>query len=95
MMPKIRLALATSALPVPLSFVGNTSGDRAYKTPYMMLLTKLYAQFHPKRALEEREVVEARIKTPVRTAENVIDYLRSTWSYNVLVNIERVPRLPR
>jgi hypothetical protein len=76
-MPKIRLALATSALPVPLSLVGNTSGDRAYRTPYIILLTKLYAQFQPRRALDERDVVEARIKTPVRTARNGHD---GTWS---------------
>jgi len=66
-MPKIRLAEATRALPVPLSLVGNTSGDRAYSTPYIILLTKLYAQFQPKRALDERDVVEASMKTPVRT----------------------------
>ncbi len=66
-MPNTRLADAVNALPVPRSFVGNTSGLRAYKTPYMMLLVKLYPQFHPKRALEERAVVDAKMNAPVST----------------------------
>jgi hypothetical protein len=66
MIPKIRLAVATMELPVPLSLVGNSSGDNAYNTPYITLLVKLYAQFQPKRELDERAVVEARMKTPVR-----------------------------
>ena len=40
-MPKILFAVAVIALPVPLSFVGNNSGVRAYSTPYMTLLVKL------------------------------------------------------
>jgi len=55
------------AFPVPRSFVGNNSGVIAYKTPYITLLVKLYAQFHPSKELEDRAVVEARMKTPVRT----------------------------
>ena len=39
--PNTRLALATIAFPVPLSFVGNNSGDRAYRTPYITLEVKL------------------------------------------------------
>lgn len=38
MIPKTRVAVATSPLPVPRSFAGNTSGEIAYNTPYMMLL---------------------------------------------------------
>jgi hypothetical protein len=41
MMPKTRFAVAVIAFPVPLSFVGNSSGVMVYKTPYMMLLVKL------------------------------------------------------
>lgn len=36
MIPKTRVAVAVSPLPVPLSFAGNTSGEIAYKTPYMI-----------------------------------------------------------
>lgn len=67
--PKIRLAVATMALPVPRSFVGNNSGVMAYNTPYMTLLVKLYAQFQPRRASEERAVVETRMNTPVSTVK--------------------------
>lgn len=35
MMPKIRFAVATIALPVPRSLVGKSSGETAYNTPYM------------------------------------------------------------
>jgi hypothetical protein len=66
MIPKILFAVATIAFPVPRSFVGNNSGVSAYRTPYITLLTKLYAQFHPRRALDVRAVVEARMNTPVR-----------------------------
>jgi hypothetical protein len=65
--PKTRLAPATSAFPVPLSFVGNTSGESAYSTPYMMLLMKLYPQFHPRSESDERAVVVARMNAPVST----------------------------
>lgn len=41
MMPKMRFAVAVIAFPVPRSFVGNSSGVSAYKTPYIMLLVKL------------------------------------------------------
>ena len=53
-------------MPVPLAFVGKSSGVIVSKTPYIMLLVRLYAQFHPRRALEDREVVEARMNVPVR-----------------------------
>lgn len=66
MTPKILFAVPTIAFPVPRSFVGNNSGVSAYRTPYIMLLTKLYAQFHPRRALDVRAVVEARMNIPVR-----------------------------
>lgn len=36
MTPKILFAVATIPFPVPLSFVGNNSGDTAYRTPYMI-----------------------------------------------------------
>jgi hypothetical protein len=39
MTPKMRFAVATSALPVPREFVGNTSGEKAYRTPYMIYWT--------------------------------------------------------
>jgi len=39
----------------------------AYKTPYMTLLVKLDAQFHPRRLTELRAVVDARMKMPVKT----------------------------
>jgi hypothetical protein len=48
-------------------YVGKSSGVMAYKTPYMILLVKLYAQFHPRRLFERRAVVDARMKTPVKT----------------------------
>ena len=38
----------------------------AYRTPYIILLVKLYAQFHPSRELELREVVESKMRIPVR-----------------------------
>lgn len=41
MIPNTRFAAATMAFPVPLSFVGKSSGVIAYNTPYMMLLVKL------------------------------------------------------
>ncbi len=37
----------------------------------MTLLVKLYAQFHPSKASEDRAVVDARMNTPVRTRERV------------------------
>ena len=67
MIPKILLAAATSALPVPRSLVGKSSGEMAYNTPYMTLEVKLYPQFQPSKVLDEREVVVAKRKTPVRT----------------------------
>jgi hypothetical protein len=42
------------------------SGVIAYKTPYMILLVKLYAQFHPRRLFELRAVVDARMKMSVK-----------------------------
>ena len=68
MTPKIRFAIATIALPVPRERVGKSSGVRAYKTPYMILLTKLYPQFQPSNAAEVLAVVEASRNTPVKTA---------------------------
>jgi len=35
MMPKMRFAAATIAFPVPLEWVGNSSGEIAYRTPYI------------------------------------------------------------
>jgi hypothetical protein len=67
MIPNTRFALATMAFPVPLSFVGNSSGESAYRTPYMTLLVKLYPQFHARRLLDVRAVVEASMNIPVRT----------------------------
>jgi hypothetical protein len=67
--PKIRLAVAVMAFPVPLALVGNNSGVIAKRTPYITLLVKLYAQFQPKSALEFRAVVDPRMKTPVTTRE--------------------------
>ena len=64
--PQIRFPVAVKAFPVPLSLVGNSSGVMAYSTPYMMLLVKLYAQFHPSRELELRAVVEIKMRIPVR-----------------------------
>ena len=40
-MPKTRFAEETSALPVPRSFAGKTSGEMAYSVPYMMLFTNV------------------------------------------------------
>jgi len=34
-MPKTRFPVAVSPFPVPRSFVGNNSGDMAYRTPYI------------------------------------------------------------
>ena len=67
MIPKTRLALAQIAFPVPRSFVGNSSGVTAYRTPYMTLLVNVYPAFHPRNALDVRAVVAAQRKTPVRT----------------------------
>jgi len=70
MTPKILLAVAVIAFPVPLSFVGNNSGVMAYRTPYMTLLVKLYAQFHPRSAFDVRAVVEAKINIPVNAVNH-------------------------
>lgn len=59
MIPKIRFALAASALPVPLSLVGKISGVYAYRTAYMMLEKNENAQFHPSRVFEVVAVVVA------------------------------------
>ena len=67
--PKTRLAVATIALPVPRSLVGNSSGETAYKTPYMILLVNVYPQFHPRSALDVLAVVPPNKKTSVRTEE--------------------------
>jgi hypothetical protein len=64
--PQIRFPVAVKAFPVPLSLVGNSSGVMAYRTPYMILLVKLYAQFHTSRELELRDVVENKMRIPVR-----------------------------
>lgn len=68
MMPNTRLAVDTMALPVPRSFVGNNSGDTAYRTPYITLLVKVYPQFHPRSEFDVRAVVPTKRKTPVRTS---------------------------
>jgi hypothetical protein len=75
MIPNILFAVATIAFPVPRSLVGNNSGVSAYRTPYMTLLVKLYAQFQPRRALEVRAVVETRMKTPVRAVESKVSIM--------------------
>ena len=40
MMPKTRVAVAVRPLPVPRSLAGNTSGEIAYRTPYMICLSR-------------------------------------------------------
>jgi len=63
----------------------------------MTLLVKLYAEFHPRRAFDVWEVVEARINTPVRTTLSVI-IRRSDPDEkcaNAHVEMESVPRRPR
>lgn len=72
MTPNTRLAVAHIALPVPLSFVGNSSGVSAYRTPYMTFEVNEYAQFQPRREGDDRAVVDARMKTPVRTKRTTI-----------------------
>jgi hypothetical protein len=67
--PNTRFALAVTALPVPLCLVSKISGVYAYKTAYITLLTKLYAQFQPNNAEEECAVVVQKRKMPVRTVE--------------------------
>lgn len=72
--------MATIALPVPRDFVGNSSGESAYSTPYMTLLVNVYPQFQPSKAFEVRAVVPAKRNTPVR-ARNVLSaelYLMGT-----------------
>jgi hypothetical protein len=49
--------------------MGNNSGVKANRTPYITLLVKLYAEFHPRRAFDVRALVEARMNTPVRTLD--------------------------
>lgn len=58
--------MATIALPVPRDFVGKSSGESAYSTPYMTLLVNVYPQFQPSKAFEVRTVVPAKRNTPVR-----------------------------
>ena len=41
MIPKMRFTEATNAFPVPRSFAGKSSGEVAYRTPYMTLLAKV------------------------------------------------------
>jgi len=99
MIPKMRFAVAVIAFPVPRSLVGNSSGVMAYRTPYMMLLVKLYAQFHPRSALELRAVVDMRMNTPVRTTCTKVRYIvrniNGDSGEDLLVEIESVPRRPR
>jgi hypothetical protein len=71
MTPNIRFAVAVRAFPVPLALVGKSSGVMVSNVPNMMLLVRLYAQFHPRRALEDRDVVDARMKTPVSAASEI------------------------
>lgn len=56
---------------MPRDFVGNSSGESAYNTPYITLLVNVYPQFQPSRAFEVRAVVPAKRNTPVR-ARNVL-----------------------
>ena len=68
MIPNTRFATATSALPVPRSRVGKSSGETAYSTPYITFDVNVYPQFQPSSASDEREVVLAKRKTPVSAA---------------------------
>ena len=96
MIPKTRFAMATSALPVPRSFVGKSSGDSAYNTPYMMLLVKEYAQFHPSNASDVRAVVDAKRNTPVKTEYRTVSETQHELSgLLVPVEIAKEPRRPR
>lgn len=76
MMPNTLFALAVIAFPVPRSLVANISGVYAYKTAYMMLLMKLYAQFQPSSAFESSAVVEQKRNTPVSTVDRASVPLR-------------------
>lgn len=69
MIPKMRLHVAVSALPVPRCGVGNSSGVKPYSTAYMTLLVKLKAQFQPSNDSELSAVVEAYRNTPVRMVD--------------------------
>lgn len=100
MIPKIRLAVETMALPVPLSFVGNNSGETAYRTPYITLLVNVYPQFHPSKASDVRAVVLANKNMPVRTVwrewVEVISMNRAfNLRSNLRVEIASVPLRPK
>lgn len=67
MTPVVWFAAETIAFPVPRSRVGKSSGETAYKTPYITLLVNVYAQFHASSAFDVRAVVAAKRNTPVIT----------------------------
>lgn len=93
--PNTRFALAVTAFPVPRSLVTNTSGVYAYKTAYITLLTKLYAQFHPSSAEEEWLVVLQKRKTPVREVERARVPRRPSVGVSTRRPPRRQPGMPR
>lgn len=44
--PKTRVAIETSPFPVPRSLAGKISGETAYKTPYIIYLSKEKISIH-------------------------------------------------
>ena len=61
----------------------------------MILLVKLYAQFHPSRELELRAVVETKIRIPVRAVLGIkFGCVSQNKSKAKPVDIASVPRLP-
>lgn len=45
--PNTLVAVATRPLPVPRSLAGNTSGETAYKTPYMIYVFHIRSSVRP------------------------------------------------
>ena len=66
----------------------------AYKTAYMMLLVKLYAQFQPSKESEVLAVVEQYRKTPVKTVESARVPLRPKLLISTIAPPSRAPGTP-
>ena len=110
MMPNILLLVAQRALPVPLSFVGKTSGVYAYNTAYlegsvndqdvrsgrhtMIFEVKLNPQFQPNKLFEVRAVVEPYKNTPVKAVESASVPLRPNFLISTMAPPSSAPGTP-
>lgn len=79
------------AFPVPRSFVGKSSGESAYNTPYITLLVNVNPQFHPSSASDVRAVVLAKRKTPVSAVKH--DSLNNMTNSTQIQDIHKLKSL--